>query len=287
MEDATPRRRWVAVGEFDGVHLGHREVISGADTVLTFDPHPRAVVGGLGAPDLLTSAPQRAEIVSTLGVDELVTIPFDEAFSRMSAQDFISGILVERLGAQKVSVGANFRFGARAAGDPDTLRGDSRFETRVVDLVAGADGPVSSSRIRELIRAGDMPRAARLLGRNHEIWGEVVAGDQRGRELGYPTANLHLEKGLVVPAHGIYACTANGRPSVASLGVRPTFESDGERLLEVHVLDFDGDLYGVELRVSLYERLRDEVRFEGPDELVTQMRADEASARATLARHGP
>ena len=279
------RERTVAVGEFDGVHLGHREVINGSDTVLTFDPHPRAVVGEQGAPDLLTTIEQRADQIERLGVSELVVIHFDEEFSKMGADEFVESILVEKLGATRVSVGANFRFGSRAAGDPDTLRGDSRFQTRVVDLVSGDDGPVSSSRIRDLLRTGDIARATRLLGHRHEIRGKVIAGAKRGRELGYPTANLRLTDGCVVPAHGIYACTANGRKAVASLGVRPTFEDQGELLLEVHLLDFEGDLYGTELKVELVEHLREELEFADADQLIAQMDDDAKRARAALISH--
>lgn len=286
MNEISPRTRTVAVGEFDGVHLGHREVIRGSDTVLTFDPHPRAIVGGLGAPDLLTSLDERAALIEELGVDELVVIEFDEEFSRMTAPDFVESVLVGGLNASRVSVGANFRFGSRAAGDPDTLRADSRFETRVVDLVAGEDGPVSSSRIRDLLRAGDIGQANRLLGHHHQIIGPVVSGAQRGRELGYPTANVRLKDGHVVPALGIYACLANGRPAVASLGVRPTFENDGEVLLEVHILDFEGDLYGEQLHVELVDRLREERKFEDSAELIEQMDRDASDARALLDAQG-
>ena len=280
LEQAADRRRSVAVGEFDGVHLGHREVISGSDTVLTFEPHPRAVIGSQGAPALLTTLEQKAKLVEELGVEEMIVVTFDQEFSQMTAEQFVDRVLVEQVRALKVSVGANFRFGNRAAGDPDTLRADSRFDTRVVDLVATADGPVSSSRIRDLIRDGDLETAKRLLGHNFEMVGNVVEGAKRGRELGYPTANVELNPALIAPADGIYACMANQLPAVASLGTRPTFETGGSRLLEVHLLDFKGDLYGQELHVEMLKRLRPELKFESGEELIAQMDQDSADAAA-------
>ena len=279
------RQRKVAVGEFDGVHIGHSAVISGSDTVLTFEPHPRAVVGPRGAPPLLTTLEQKADAIEGLGVDELVVATFDESFSRLSPEDFIEKVLVEALCATDVSVGSNFRFGARAAGDADLLLADKRFDARVADLVSSPLGPVSSSRIREAITEGDMESAAAMLGRNFEMRGTVVHGEKRGRELGYPTANIDPTPGCVVPTTGIYACLANGLPAVASLGVRPTFESNGRLLLEVHLLDFAGDLYGTELRIEMLSRLRGELAFAGADDLVAQMAIDSQMAADACAAH--
>src|SRR3954453_24002792 len=181
LPDAEKRPRRVAVGEFDGVHLGHRAVIGDADTVLTFDPHPRAVVAPDAAPKLLTPLPVKADIVAGLGVRELVVIPFDGAFAAQSPQAFIDDVLVGILGAQQVSVGENFRFGHRARGDAELLRAQTAFTTRVVELVEADGGVVSSSRIRELVETGDIPGANRLLGAPFALRGDVAHGDKRGR----------------------------------------------------------------------------------------------------------
>ena len=203
--DAQPRPRRVAVGEFDGVHLGHREVIAGSDTVLTFEPHPLAVIRPQATPKLLTSLERKAELISELGVQELVVIPFDGRFATQSPAHFIDHVLVRRLGATHVSVGANFRFGHGAEGDTDRLAADGRFETRVVTLVEVDGEIVSSSHIRALVQAGDVERAARFLGAPFQLRGVVVRGAQRGRELGFPTANIVPDDALICPAHGIYA----------------------------------------------------------------------------------
>src|SRR3954471_22561992 len=203
LPDAQPRPRDLAVGEFDGVHVGHREVIRGADTVLTFEPHPRTVVSPDSAPKLLTSLETKAELIAELGVDELVVIPFDGAFASQSPQDFIDHVLVERLGARQVSVGQNFRFGHRARGDAALLRAQDAFSTRVVDLVEADGEVISSSHIRGLIEAGEIARARTCLGAPSQLRGPVVHGDKRGRTLGYRTANLVPEPGLVYPAHGV------------------------------------------------------------------------------------
>src|SRR5579884_3752452 len=182
--DAEARPRRVAIGEFDGVHLGHREVIEGNDTVVTFEPHPLVVVRPEAAPRLLTGLDVKTELIASLGVEELVVIRFDQGFAQQSPEEFVDAVLVERLGATHVSVGENFRFGHKAAGDTEMLRADSRFETRVVDLVEVDGEIVSSSRIRGLILTGEVDLAARYLGTPFQIRGEVVTGDRRGRELG-------------------------------------------------------------------------------------------------------
>jgi riboflavin kinase / FMN adenylyltransferase len=280
LSQVDSRQRKVAVGEFDGVHIGHAAVITGSDTVLTFEPHPRAVVGPRGAPPLLTTLEQKADAIAELGVEELVVATFDESFSRLTPEQFIDQVLVDALGATAVSVGSNFRFGARAAGDAELLLADNRFSARVADLVGSPNGPVSSSRIREAVSGGEMAAAAAMLGRHFEMRGTVVHGEKRGRELGYPTANIDPTPGCVVPATGIYACFANGHPAVASLGVRPTFEANGRLLLEVHLLNFEDDLYGVEMKIEMIERLRGELAFAGADDLVAQMAADACAAQA-------
>lgn len=277
--DAQPRPRRVAVGEFDGVHLGHRQVIEGSDTVLTFEPHPLQVVRPEAAPRLLTSLEVKAELISELGVQELVVIPFDKGFAAQSPQEFIDEILVGRLAATAVSVGENFRFGHRAAGDPEALQADPRFDTRVVPLVEVDGEVVSSSHIRALVTAGEVDLAAKMLGAPFQMRGEVVSGDRRGRTLGFPTANLVPDERLVIPGHGVYAGRADGMCAAINVGVRPTFGTGRAVLVEAYVLDQELDLYGHVLRVDFLQRLRGERRFESVERLVDQMGADVELAR--------
>jgi riboflavin kinase/FMN adenylyltransferase len=291
LPDAEHRPRHVAVGEFDGVHLGHREVMRGADTVLTFEPHPRAVVAPEKAPKLITSLAAKVDLVAGLGVRELVVIPFDGAFASQSPQDFIDDILVAKLGAHTVSVGENFRFGHRAKGDVELLRSQEAFETRVVELVQGDGAVISSSHIRELIAAGEMERAAACLGLPFQLRGPVAHGDKRGRTLGFPTANLVPDPALVYPGHGVYACRAavelDGEwqwwPAATNVGVRPTFVTGRGLLVEAYLLGFDGDLYGRELRLTFLSRLRGELRFDSVDALVEQMSRDVEETRRIAA----
>jgi riboflavin kinase/FMN adenylyltransferase len=279
LSDVEARPRRVAVGEFDGVHLGHREVIAGNDTVLTFEPHPLAVVRPEVAPRLLNTLEAREELIAQLGVRELVLIPFDEHFAAQTPQEFIEHILVERLQATHVSVGENFRFGHGAAGDTDMLAADPRFDTRVVRLVEVDGEVVSSSHIRALVTAGDVEHAARFLGRPFQLSGEVVSGDRRGRELGFPTANIVPDEQFVCPGNGVYAARADGICAAVSVGVRPTFGSGRAVLVEAFLLDFDGDLYGQTLRVDFLARLRGERRFDTVEALVEQMEIDVAQTR--------
>jgi riboflavin kinase/FMN adenylyltransferase len=278
LPDAQHRPRDLAVGEFDGVHRGHREVIRGADTVLTFEPHPRTVVAPDSAPKLLTSLDTKADLIAGLGVEELVVIPFDGSFAAQTAQEFIDHVLVERLGARRVSVGENFRFGNRARGDAALLRSQEAFETVVVQLVEVDGEIISSTHIRGLVAAGEVGAAARFLGAPFHMRGPIVHGDKRGRTLGYPTANLVPDPRLVVPDHGIYACRAevDGESHVAAVnvGVRPTFKTGRGLLVEAFLLDFDRDIYGRELRLDFLERLRGERRFDSVEALVEQMGRD-------------
>jgi len=278
LPDARLRDRHLAVGEFDGVHIGHREVIRGADTVLTFEPHPRTVVAPESAPKLLTSLAVKSDLIAELEVRELVVIPFDGTFSAQSAQEFVDRELIGRLGARTVSVGENFRFGHRAKGDADLLRSQSAFETRVVELVELDGEIVSSTHIRGLVTAGEVDVARRFLGAPFQMRGTVAHGDKRGRTLGFPTANLVPESELVVPGHGIYACRAQvggeNRLAAVNVGVRPTFKTGRGLLVEAYLLDFEGDLYGRELRLDFLERLRGERRFESVEALVEQMGTD-------------
>jgi riboflavin kinase/FMN adenylyltransferase len=281
--EAEARPRKVAVGEFDGVHLGHREVIRESDTVLTFEPHPLQVIRPEAAPKLLTSLDRKVELLEGLGMEELVLIEFDRAFAQRSAQEFIDGVLAGPLQATRVSVGENFRFGHKAAGDPALLAGQGAFETRVTPLVEVDQEIVSSTLIRHLIQLGDVERANRLLGDPFQLRGTVVEGDRRGRTLGYPTANLVPDEALVYPGHGVYAAYANERPAAVSVGVRPTFGTGRGVLVEAFLIDFEGDLYGTELRLDFVRRLRGERAFPTVDALVEQMGKDVAEA-ATVTR---
>ena len=279
LADVQPRPRRVAVGTFDGVHLGHREVIRDADSVLTFDPHPVSVVAPAHTPRLLTDLETKADLIAGLGVQELIVIPFDAAFAARDARQFIDGVLVGALGAIEVSVGENFRFGHRAQGDAALLAADERFVTRVVPLLEVDGEIVSSSHIRGLVAAGEVRQAARFLGAPFRLHGEVVHGDERGRELGYPTANLVPDDSLVSPGHGVYACLAGDVAAAVSIGVRPTFDTGRGELVEAYLIDFDGDLYGTELQLRFLRRLRGERRFDTVDGLVEQMGRDVQQAR--------
>jgi riboflavin kinase/FMN adenylyltransferase len=283
LADARPYPRTLAVGEFDGVHLGHRAVIEGSDTVLTFEPHPLAVTHPERAPKLLTSLDVKAELVAGLGVSELVVIPFDDRFALQTPRDFIDRVLVDALQAQQVSVGQNFRFGHGASGGSDLLAGDPRFSTRVVKLVEAEGEIVSSSHIRALVAAGEVERAARFLGAPFQLRGTVVRGDQRGRTLGFPTANVVPDAQLVCPGFGIYAALADGAPAAVSIGVRPTFGEALGVLVEAFVIDAELDLYGRTLRLDFLARLRGERRFDSVEELVEQMQLDVEQARAICA----
>jgi riboflavin kinase/FMN adenylyltransferase len=283
LPDVVQRPRRVAVGEFDGVHLGHRQVIAGNDTVLTFEPHPLRVVRPEAAPKLLTSLEAKAELIEQLGVEELVVIPFDRGFARQSPQEFVDQVLVAKLGATHVSVGENFRFGHRAAGDPALLAADARFETRVVPLVEVDGEIVSSSHIRGLLLAGEVELAARFLGGPFQLRGVVVSGDRRGRDLGFPTANIVPDEALVCPGHGVYVARARDACAAVSVGVRPTFGTGRGVLVEAYLLDRDMDLYGQVLRIDFLRRLRGERRFASVEDLIRQMHDDVARAREACA----
>jgi riboflavin kinase / FMN adenylyltransferase len=284
LPDVEPRPRRVAIGTFDGVHLGHREVIAGAETVVTFDPHPQSVVAPGSQPKLLTTLERKAELIATLGVEELVVIPFDGDFAGRSAEDFVEHVLVERVQATSVSVGENFRFGHKAQGDAQLLGDDPRFTTRVVPLLEVDGEVVSSSHIRGLVSGGAVQYADELLGAPFAVDGEVQHGDKRGRTLGYPTANLVPRPGYVVPGHGVYACRVqlpDGTivPAATNVGVRPQFVTGRGELIEAFLIDWSGDLYGQRIRVEFLRRLRGERRFESVDALVEQMGRDVDEAR--------
>ena len=288
IDQIESRPRKVALGTFDGVHLGHRAVIGAADTVVTFDPHPVTVVAPDRVPRLLTTIGQKAGLLSELGVRELVVVPFDERTAAMTPQEFVDEILVEALQATEVRVGENFRFGKGAAGDTVLLGQQAGFETTVVPLLERDGRVVSSSWIRELVGEGQVAAASELLGHEFELLGPVVEGEKRGRELGYPTANLVPTPGYCLPAHGVYAATATLEggeevPAAVSIGLRPTFQTELGELIEAYLIDFDGDLYGQELALRFRSHLRPELRFEDAEALIGQMATDVADARAALA----
>ena len=284
LPDVQPAEgRRVAVGVFDGVHVGHRAVIDGANTVLTFDPHPMTVLHPDAAPKMIMSTEMKRDVLAGLGIEELVVIPFDDEFSKLSADEFIDQVLVEKLGAGWVSIGENFRFGTGAEGSAEMLSAHPGFESRVAPLVEVDGETVSSTRIRALVAAGDVAAASRCLGGPFMLEGEVVPGDQRGRELGFPTANLVPDNELVCPGHGVYAAFANEFPAAVNVGVRPTFDTGRGVLVESYLIDQDLDLYGQPLRVAFIDRLRGEKRYSETEELVEQMSIDVEDARKACA----
>ncbi len=287
LPDAEPRPRDVAIGTFDGVHRGHQAVIKGSDTVLTFDPHPLEVLHPAATPKLIMPFGVKRDVIEGLGVEELVVIPFDREFASRPAEEFIEDVLIARLGAERASVGENFRFGAKAKGDPEMLADRPEFETRVVPLVEVDGETVSSTRIRALIAAGDMEGARHCLGAPFMVEGEVVTGDQRGRELGFPTANIVPDDRLAIPGHGVYAAFANGVPAAVNVGIRPTFDTGRGVLIETYLIDHEEDLYGTMLRVAFVKRLRGEKRFAGVEELIAQMRIDVEDAKQVCASFTP
>jgi riboflavin kinase/FMN adenylyltransferase len=278
VEELPERPRTVAIGSFDGVHRGHRLVLETAravgvtTTVVTFWPHPRLVLGN--HVELLSTLERRLELLETEpAVDEVLVVAFTPEVASLTAEEFAESVL-RRSGAAVIVVGENFRFGRAAAGDPALLE-LLGFDVRVVPILDG----VSSSRIRTLLREGDVVAAAQLLGRPAELEGTVVLGDQRGGTLGYPTANLAVPADLLVPAYGIYAGSARGHRAAVSIGVNPHYGGD-ERRIEPHLLDFEGDLYGQRLIVELWLRLREERAFSSEAALVAQIARDVEAARA-------
>jgi len=289
-----------ALGNFDGVHLGHRALLDAARHdcpgaplgVVTFEPHPRRYFQPEAPPFRLTTAAERARILAGLGVDVVHEVPFDAGLAAMTPEDFAGVVLAEGLGLSHVVVGEDFRFGHRRAGTAAELRrlGSAHgFGVTILHPVRGAQGVYSSTAIRVLIEQGRMGEAAAALGRWHSVSGRVREGDRRGRELGFPTANLDFAE-QIVPRFGVYAARvavhdgpdAGMHDGVASIGVRPQFGVNAPNF-EVHLFDFAGDLYGSEISAGLVAFLRDEARFESVEALVTQMRADCAAARAALA----
>jgi riboflavin kinase/FMN adenylyltransferase len=231
----------------------------------------------------LTTLDRKAELLASLGVRELIVIPFDAEFAKRSADEFIDDVLVDALGATQVAIGENFRFGHKAQGDPRLLSADGRFRTVVHHLLEVDGEIVSSSHIRGLVLAWELNEANQLLGVPFQMRGEVVHGDERGRELGFPTANVIPDEALACPGHGVYACLADGRPAAVSVGVRPTFDTGRGELIEAYILDFDCDLYASPLRIEFLERLRGERRFDTPEALIEQMHRDVERTREIAA----
>ena len=287
----------VALGNFDGVHLGHQAVLRRAVeegrkrgervVAATFDPHPRAVLGPGGAPKLLTTLELRREALMRYGADEVRAIRFDEELSKKSPEEFVRGVLIEEIGASAVVVGENFRFGHKAAGefgDLERLMRSLGGEAYGVPIrsCGGAKGGISSTRIRNLISAGEVEEAGQLLGRPYVVRGEVVAGDRRGRSIGFPTANVLQDAAQVIPARGVYAgfvyTGEEAHAACTNVGVAPTFER-GESRVEAYLIDFEGDLYGRIVDVSFVRRIRPEKRFSGVEELKAQIARDVDEAR--------
>ncbi|GAA4746710.1 bifunctional riboflavin kinase/FAD synthetase [Modestobacter marinus] len=314
--DATPPdlgRTVVTVGMYDGVHRGHQHLIGAAVSrahavgrpalLLTFDPHPSEVVRPGSHPAILTSADRKAELVAALGVDAMCVLPFTPEFSRLSPGEFTHTVLVEHLHAAQVVVGQNFTYGHKAAGTVESLAAEGRrfgFSVEGVDLTSVGSAPalagdgevtISSTYIRACVAAGDMASAALALGRPHRVDGIVVRGDRRGRELGYPTANVESPAHTAIPADGVYAgrlvlrdhrgVSRSTHPAAISVGSNPTF-AGARRTVEAHLLDFDGDLYGEHVGVEFVERLRPMVSFAGVPELLVAMGEDVARTRAVL-----
>ncbi|MBA3524818.1 MAG: bifunctional riboflavin kinase/FAD synthetase [Geodermatophilaceae bacterium] len=299
--DATPSgwgRSVVTIGMYDGVHRGHQQIIRAAvdeahalglaAVVVSFDPHPSEVVRPGTHPPILTAPARKAELIESLGADALCVLPFTLELSRVPADEFVHQVLVQRLHVAAVVVGANFRFGNKASGDVAMLSTLGRrfgFTATGVELLAEDGVELSSTYVRACVAAGDMPRAERGLGRPHRIDGVVVRGDQRGRQLGYPTANVESAAHTAIPADGVYAgrLVRAGTPHTAaiSVGSNPTFSGE-QRRVEAFVLDFDGDLYGEHVSVEFVERLRPMVKFDSVDALLVEMANDVERTRARL-----
>jgi riboflavin kinase/FMN adenylyltransferase len=273
------RPRAVAIGTFDGLHLGHRAVVRAAvdaepaSTVVTFHPHPRTVLGN--RVELLATLERRLELLAACGVEDVLVVEFTPETAALSPAEFAREYLLG-IGAEVVVAGTGFRFGRQRTGDLDLLR-SLGLDARQVPLVEG----ISSSRIRQLAHAGEVEAAALLLGRPLEVEGTVVWGDQRGGTLGFPTANLQVEADLLVPAFGIYAGAVGTRRAAISIGINPHYGGT-ERRVEVYLLDWEGDLYGNRLVVELWQRLRDELAFESEAALIAQIAEDVERTRAAI-----
>lgn len=295
----------VGIGNFDGVHLGHQRLIrrmvsyanqtGGTPTVFTFHPHPVAVLRPDAVPPLLLSLEAKKQFLARLGVKVLLLVHFDLDFARLSPERFIADVLYGELRVAGVFVGYNYTFGHKGRGTPATLAAYAplyNYHLEVIPAVEVNGVVVSSTHIRNLLQEGKVEEAAAFLGYFPFVEGKVVTGDRRGGRLGFPTANIRCPEGVLIPANGVYAVgvrvRGEERPGVANIGTRPTFEKNGERLIEVHILDFSGDLYGEQLCVTFVKRIRPERAFASPAELVAQIQRDIEEARAgarNLPRH--
>lgn len=280
----------VTVGTFDGVHRGHQAILDyllgraerrhGTSTLLSFHPHPRSVVHDQDVP-LLTTVEERARILEDIGLDRFVVVPFTTDFSELTAREYVRQVLVEGIGLQEIAVGYDHRFGQGRAGDVALLRemGEAHgFDVDVIPAHRVDDDVVSSSAIRDAVEAGDVDAARRLLGRPYRLSGTVERGEGRGRTLGFPTANLSVNPQKLIPAIGVYATSVDlpgggTRPGMLNIGRRPTFDGM-DVTVEVHLVDFDGDLYGHTLTVQFVQRLRDERKFDSADDLAVQLSKD-------------
>lgn len=292
---APPGSTSVALGFFDGFHRGHQAILQATcqklqPVTFTFRNHPASVISSERTPGLLTVAAERKALLEQAGT-QVVWCDFDRPFSQLSPEEFFQGILVEKLGAGRLVSGWNYRFGHKASGDVAMLKHLAQplgIEVVTVPGVEEGGEVISSTRIRRCIQSGDLEQANRMLGRRFSLTARVVRGDQRGRQLGFPTANLQLPAGKIVPAFGVYACwverAGSRHAAVANLGVRPTVVSNGEPVLEAHLIDFEGDLYGEQLLVELNDFLRPEKRFSGLAELKEQIARDTQHARERLLR---
>lgn len=303
--DPARDRHAVSIGVYDGVHIGHRAVIAQTQAlakelgikmaVVTFDPHPALVVRPENAPRILTDLEQKLELLADCGVDTTFVVPFDTAQASETAPDFVSRVLVGCLNAQAVVVGHDFHFGKARAGNVDVLTelgGQHGFSVNGIELLERSDGlaePVSSTAVRRALAGGEVTTAASLLGRFHEVRGTVVHGDQRGRQIGFPTANVDTPPEIALPADAVYAAwyvTPDGERhrAAVNVGKRPTFYQDAERsMLEAHLIDYEGDLYGQQARVQFVELLRSEQRFDGIDAIRAQLAEDVEAAKSHLA----
>ncbi len=290
----------LTIGNFDGVHLGHQRIfqlvsqkareIGGESIIYTFDPHPVEVLAPERKPPLITPLKEKLKLIGGMGIDVVIVTAFSREYARQTPEDFVQGTLYDQIQIRQLFVGHDFTFGKSREGDIALLKDLGRklgFNVEVVEAVRVAGRVVSRSLIRDLIQKGEMPEAAKLLGRNYHLMGKVIHGHGRGsRRLGFPTANLKVE-GTLIPKPGIYAVWAvlEGRKyaGVANLGWNPTFH-DQKFSIEVHILNFDKDIYGETISVEFVERLRDEVPFAGPEELIAQIKRDVAEARKILKR---
>lgn len=290
----------VTVGSFDGLHKGHFKILNrlqdiskasnSKSVLLTFDPHPRQVVSKNYNFSILTSLDEKKEILANAGLDAVIVQKFTEEFSNLTSDQFIKNILVEHLGISHIVVGHDHKFGKDRLGDSDKLKQfGKQYNFEVTSVPAETiDGEIiSSTNIRHALNDGEIEKASFLLGRNYRFSGEVVHGAQRGRTLGFPTANLKLDDPRkAIPKNGVYAvsCTCSGKNQfgVMNIGFRPTFENEREVVIEVHLIDFNKDIYGEKLSVDLIKRLRDEKKFASKDELVHQIEKDKADARKIL-----